>query len=361
MALIKNNKFVRSKTECESHYALHFDAIKFAEWLREKYCKGRVEHILSEVKTINSSEDGITSIELENGQELVADLFIDCTGFKSLLLGQTLKEPFESYTDVLPNNSAWAVQIPYKNKQKELVNYTNCTALGNGWVWRVPLWSRIGTGYVYSNEFTTDEEALEEFKKHLKSLGNNPDEFKYRKLDMKTGSYKRIWVKNVVAIGLAAGFIEPLESTGLWTVHQFLLQLVYTLKRGCYNQLDRDIFNQQTRRDMQFWKEFIALHYNLSARRDTPYWRNISNKEYKTEYNDLPFALTTKFKMENTLFDFVGLPCILFGMEYYPFLLSVQINIEKPIYNNDNHVERWNDAVKQLPSMFDYLKLLHLN
>ncbi len=356
MALIKANKFVRSKNECESHYALHFDAIKFAEWLREKHCKGKVTHILSEVKNVKTSDIGVSSIELENGQELTADLFIDCTGFKSLLLGETLKEPFESYKDVLPNNSAWVVQIPYKNKRKEMVNYTNCTALGNGWVWRVPLWSRIGTGYVYSNEFITDEEALQEFKNHL---GKDSEKFTYRKLSMKTGCYKRPWVKNVVAIGLSAGFIEPLESTGLWTVHQFLLQLLYTVKRGTYNQWDRDVFNQQTRRDMQFWKEFIVLHYNLSARRDTPYWKSIAEKEYRSEYTDLPFALAAKFKMEGVNFEFAGLPCILFGMEYFPFFAQVRMDIEKSVYQTDDHVKRWNEAVKQLPTMFDYLQSLH--
>jgi len=359
MAFIRHNKFIRSKNESEGHYALHFDAIKFAQWLREVYCNKKVTHILSEVTKVNTTDEGVHSIELANGASLTADLFIDCTGFRSLLLGQSLKEPFESYKDVLPNNKAWAAQIPYKNKRKELVNYTNCTALGNGWVWRVPLWNRIGTGYVYSDEFTTDEEALTEFKEHLKSIGNDPEQFQYRKLDMKTGSYERIWVKNVVAIGLAAGFIEPLESTGLLTVHQFLINLSYTLKRGVYNQFDRDVFNEHTRKDMYFWLEFVALHYNLSARRDTPYWTNIANKTYTSRYTDSPFAIASQFKMKDTRFDFAGMPCILYGMNWLPVNRCAMLDIENPAVDSDDRFEKWDEAVKNLPLMYDYIQHLH--
>jgi tryptophan halogenase len=221
------------------------------------------------------------------------------------------------------------------------------------------LWNRIGTGYVYSDEFITDEEALSEFKTHLKIIGNDTEKFEYRKLDMKTGSYERIWVKNVVAIGLAAGFIEPLESTGLWTVHQFLIQLVYILKRGVYNQLDRDIFNEHTKKDMHFWLEFVALHYNLSARRDTPYWLNISQKSYKSEYTDLPFALASKFKMKDIHFDFAGMPCILYGMNWLPVNRCAMLDIENPTVDKDDRFEKWNEAVKNLPLMYDYIQNLH--
>ena len=142
-------------------------------------------------------------------------MYIDCTGFKSLLLDKTLKEPFESYADLLPNDSAWATKLNYKNKEKELVSYTNCTAIENGWVWNIPLWSRIGTGYVYSSKFVDDETALKQFKKHL-----NNEDIEAHNIKMRVGIHNRLWVKNVVAIGLSAGFIEPLESNGLFTVHE---------------------------------------------------------------------------------------------------------------------------------------------
>ncbi len=207
MAYVNQNKFDKD----EVAHAYHFDATKFGLWLRDKYCK-KVKHIIDDVVSVEQNENGIVSLN----KKYKADLYIDCTGFKSLLLGQSLKEPFESYADILPNDSAWATHIKYKNKKKELVPYTNCTAIDNGWVWNIPLWSKIGTGYVYSSKFVDDDTALKEFKKHLKQK-----DLEFKKIKMKVGIHKRLWVKNVIAIGLSAGFIEPLESNGLFSVHEF--------------------------------------------------------------------------------------------------------------------------------------------
>jgi tryptophan halogenase len=139
--------------------AYHFDAGKFAEWLKIKYAIPRgVKHIVSEVEKIDSSEENIKSITLKNKTNITADLFVDCTGFSSLLLEKTLKEEFIDYSDMLPNNKAWATRIPYKNKEAELDSVTTCTAISNGWVWNIPLWSRLGAGYVYSDKFITKED-----------------------------------------------------------------------------------------------------------------------------------------------------------------------------------------------------------
>ena len=165
-----------------------------------------MNNIKEHIQTIEQDKDGIASL---NGKHK-ANLYIDCTGFKSLLLGQNLKEEFINYSDRLPNDSAWATKIEYKDKEKQLVPYTHCTAIDNGWVWTIPLWSRIGTGYVYSSQFVDDDTALKQFKKFLKT-----DQLDFKKIKMKVGIHKRLWVKNVCAIGLAAGFIEPLESNGL--------------------------------------------------------------------------------------------------------------------------------------------------
>ena len=127
MQLIKTNKFSK-----QYEYAYHFDATKFGLWLKNNYCIPRgVKHIQEDIKNIEQNEDGITSLN----NKYKADLYIDCTGFKSMLLGETLKEPFESFENMLPNNSAWAAKINYTNKEKELVPYTNCTAYNNGWIW----------------------------------------------------------------------------------------------------------------------------------------------------------------------------------------------------------------------------------
>ena len=246
MMLVNNNVLFKNENkeiplfDFKYHVAYHFDAIKFAEWLKEYYCKPKgVKHIVEEIKTIQTNEEGIKTLNNKHS----ADLFIDCTGFKSLLLGKTLKEPFCDYSNLLPNNKAWATSIPYKNKEKELKPYTNCTAIENGWVWNIPSWDKIGTGYVYSDKYVSDGTALLEFKKHLDKKGFDYSHSEFNNIDMKVGIHKRLFVKNVCAIGLAAGFIEPLESNGLLSVHEFLLNLVNVLERGNISQWNRDNFN----------------------------------------------------------------------------------------------------------------------
>jgi flavin-dependent dehydrogenase len=224
--LFENNKFATNESGVYSPYnkktdvAYHFDATMFGLWLKESYCIPRgVSYIEGTVVDAITSKNGIEALKLNNNSEVHADLFIDCTGFKSILLGGFLKEEFISYEDLLPNNSAWACQVPYKEKEKELEPFTHCTALKNGWCWNIPLWSRLGTGYVFSNKYISSDEALEEFKSYLMSkkmivprTKEEVESFDYRLIKMRVGIHKRTWVKNVVAIGLSAGFIEPLES-----------------------------------------------------------------------------------------------------------------------------------------------------
>jgi tryptophan halogenase len=313
MAYVNNNKFNKQKTS----YAYHFDATKFAIWLRDKYCipKG-IKHIKEDIKTIEQDEDGIKSLNKKHK----ADLYIDCTGFKSLLLSKTLKEPFESFSDILPNDSAWATRIQYKNKQKELQPYTNCTAIENGWVWNIPLWSRIGTGYVYSSKFVDDETALKQFKKHL-----GQEDLEFRNIKMRVGIHNRLWVKNVCAIGLAAGFIEPLESNGLYSVHEFLFNLVRNMQREKVSQWDKDNFTFQCKHLFREFAEFVALHYALSHRTDTEYWKTNFNKSWENKLINLKPSLINGFltaaydRSKNYHFHMQGgLHCIAAGMNWSP-------------------------------------------
>jgi len=270
--LFKNEKDEIPLFNFNKHVAYHFDAHLFAEWLQKYYCipKG-VKHILEDIETVEKNEEGIVSLN----KKYFADLYIDCTGFTSLLLGQTLKEPFNDYSNLLPNNKAWATSLEYSRKEKELKPYTTCTAIGNGWVWNIPSWDKIGTGYVYSDKFVSDEEALEEFKKYL-----GKDNLKFKNIEMKVGIHERIFVKNVCAIGLSAGFIEPLESNGLLSVHEFLMRLIKILKRNNLSQWDRDTFNVSCKSFFDNFAEFVAYHYALSHRRDTEYWRSINDTSF---------------------------------------------------------------------------------
>ena len=277
MAMVNQNKLSKNENNqlegfsLSTDSAFHFDATKFGAWLRDFYClpKGAV-HIKEHIDTIKLNENG----EIESlNEKHKAELYIDCTGFASLLLGKTLKVPFESYSDILPNNSAWATKLPYKDKRKELVNYTDCKAVENGWIWKIPLWSRVGTGYVYSDNFIDDDAALKQFQKHL-----GTDEAEFKKIKMRIGIHERLWEKNVVAIGLSSGFIEPLESTGLFTVHQFLKELIRDLKRDRVSQWDRDNYTYRCKDLFREFAEFVSLHYILSHRNDTEYWKHIQEK-----------------------------------------------------------------------------------
>jgi len=379
--LNKNNEF--DSFDPEADVAYHFDATLFGAWLRDVYCQPLgVKLVKSNVEKINTDENGISSLELSDGTLVTADLFIDCTGWKSLLLGEALQEPFDSFSDMLPNNRAWATQIPYTDIEKEMEPYTNCTALGNGWAWNIPLWSRIGTGYVYSDKFTTPEEALEEFKTYLKSQSMTvPDEqrvtddLEFRDIKFRVGIHHRTWVKNVVAIGLASGFIEPLESNGLYTVHVFLLKLAKCLQRPQVHQWDKDAYNASTRSLFNDLAEFVALHYALSLRTDTEYWQVISKKTFSEKLVELTPSLSVGFidlasrKMLIQEHNNIGgMHCIATGMHYFP----VDINTVKSweLYSKSNYkiwvdefneerdalVEKWSVNADNSPSLYKYLK-----
>lgn len=276
--------------------AYHFDAIKFANWLRERYCIPRgVKYIRSTVKKVLSDDDGVAGLVLSDGTVITSDLYIDCTGWNSLLLEKTLKEPFDSYSDILPNNRAWSTQIPYIDKERELEGYTHCTAINNGWVWNIPLWSRIGTGYVYSDKYISKEDALEEFKNYLRSdkmsvpnVERISDDLKFKDIEMKVGIHKRTWVKNVIAIGLSAGFIEPLQSNGLYSVHEFLLKLVTSINRETVTHWDIDSYNYVIFKIFDGFAKFVSLHYLLSERDDTEYWKNARMMSVENRINCHP-------------------------------------------------------------------------
>lgn len=364
MAYVNQNKFDIDQVQ----RAYHFDATKLGLWLKNNYCK-KIKHIVEDIVSIEQDENGIKSLN----NKYKADLYIDCTGFKSLLLDKTLKEPFESYSDMLPNDSAWATKILYKDKEKELVPYTNCTAIENGWVWNIPLWSRIGTGYVYSSKFVDDETALKEFKKHL---GRNDLEFK--KIKMRVGIHNRLWVKNVVGIGLSAGFIEPLESNGLYTVHEFLSKLVRNLGRDKISQWDRDNFNFQCKHMFKEFSEFVGLHYALSHRDDTEYWKHCLNKTWDNTLINLKHRSFSGFKeaVYKRTYDFkynsyTGLQAIAAGMHWAPtdkVSLIQYGNLKEKDFEKEfrQSIKSLNERkmtckklVKEKPSLFSVLKKIH--
>lgn len=362
--------------------AYHFDATKFGNWLRDRYCKPKgVNHIQATVVEIPANDQGVKHLVLDNGECLSADLFVDCTGFRSILLEGALNTEFISYAELLPNNRAWACQVPYKDKEKEIEGFTNCTAIENGWCWNTPLWSRLGTGYVYSDHYASPEQALEEFKNYLCSnkmkiprTREEVDNYKFRDVPFRVGIHKQTFVKNVVAIGLSAGFLEPLESNGLFSVHEFLFKLCKILKRGHVTQWDRDSYNTATHGMYRNFAEFVALHYALSIRNDTPYWQDISNKKFSNGLDQLEPTMNVGFhnfihrSMFTGQFDIEqGITYVSTGMNRFIFdeidvavgqcRMGDQKNNLAPFFTRmELNKQRWSKQAEKELTLFQYLK-----
>lgn len=388
MPLIKQNKITKNTNNelpgwrYQNDVAYHFDATKFGTWLREEYCKPRgVQHIVGTIKEdIEVNEDGIACVELLTGEKIKADLYIDCTGWKSLLLGKTLNVPFESYSDILPNNSAWATRVPYTDKHAELQGYTNCTTIEHGWVWNIPLWSRVGTGYVFSDNYVSKEQALEEFKKYLKTDRDVPipadvvDLLEFKFIKMRIGIHKEVFHRNVCAIGLAAGFIEPLESNGLYTVHEFLLKLVKTLGRKKIGLLDREGFNMTARGDFRSFAEFVAMHYTLSQRDDTQYWKDATSRRAPLNsevgvYKSFGFDNAVYHRDVSSSFDnrMGGVVLIATGLNYFPIDLATIKRTEFKLSTSFNFIndtfevweankQHWQKVAENCQSLYSYLE-----
>ena len=277
----------------ERDTAFQINAIKFANWLRDNYCipKG-VTRIVADVIKVNKNEDCVESLSLSNRDSVFADLFVDCTGFKSLILGKEMNSDFVDTSSYLPNNKAWFGPYDYLDKNKELGLVTKCTGLSNGWVWQTPLWSRVGCGYVYSDKYISDDEALEEFKMFLDSENidvvnkNRSKNMDFKNIQIKNGYYKTPWIKNVVAIGLSHGFLEPMESTGLMFIHVAAMYLVNCLSREKYTTWDCDRFNYYITEVYKSAFSFVSAHYALSLRDDTRYWKDLTSQNYSYEMHD---------------------------------------------------------------------------
>ena len=264
--------------------AYHFDAELFGQYVRDNVCiPNGVTHYKDDVVNVEQDENGyVTSVVGESGENYSADLYIDCTGFRSLLLEQAVGSEYLSYKPWLSNDSALATHIPYTNKEEQLTNQTECTAINNGWVWDIPLWTNIGKGYVYSSDFVDDDTAAKEFKSHL-----GIEDVDLLKIDIKHGVHKESWVKNVVGVGLSYGFVEPLESTSLVSTLTVLGRVSEVLRTydNNVNQFIIDGYNYGTQIELNNYRDFVAFHYKMSSRNDTPYWR------YQTEGRDFILSL----------------------------------------------------------------------
>jgi tryptophan halogenase len=286
------NKFMRARSDMPDSpighiaHAFHFDASLYARYLRYLAEQHGVKRTEGKIVDVGVHESGdIASVTLESGQNIEADFFIDCSGFRGLLIGQTLGTEYEDWTRWLPCDRAMAVPCA---KTEPLIPMTRATARAPGWQWRIPLQHRTGNGLVYSSRHIDDDAAEALLLANLdgEQLANP------NKLRFTTGKRRQMWVRNCVALGLSAGFLEPLESTSIHLVQSAATRLVKLFPDANTDQATIDEFNRQTDFEWERVRDFIILHY-WANQRDGEFWEYCRTME-------LPATLQRKIDLWRT-------------------------------------------------------------
>ncbi|WP_141832199.1 tryptophan halogenase family protein [Herbaspirillum sp. SJZ107] len=315
------NKFIRPSPEMANSpladivYAFHLDAGLYARYLRsyaEKHGVVRTEGKIVQVRQrLNGGpRDGfIESLALEDGSVVEGDLFLDCSGFRGLLIEQALNTGFEDWSHWLPCDRAWAVPC---ESGGELLPYTRASARPAGWQWRIGLQHRTGNGHVFSSRFMSDDEAAAILMKNLdgKPLAEP------KLLRFTAGKRKKAWHKNVVAVGLSSGFLEPLESTSIFLIQSAISRLVSFFPDAGFHQADIDEFNRQCDFEVERIRDFIILHYHATERSDTPFWdhvRTMAIPDTLRRKLDLYGAHGRVVRENNELFTEIGWQQVLHG------------------------------------------------
>ncbi len=251
----------------EGAYAYHLDAAAFADYMKDIAVAKGVVHVVDDVKDVVLDERGfIDHVATQDHGELPGDLFLDCTGFRGLLIEQAMGDGYIDWGDHLMCDRAVVHALPQNG---QMPPYTRSTGLNAGWVWQIPLTTRIGCGYVYSSRYTDDEAATRELLAYAKL---DPAVAEPRYLKMRVGRRENFWVRNCVSIGLAAGFIEPLESTGIFLIQRAVQWLLDHLPDKTFNESLIQHYNRKTAALYQEIRDFIVLHYILTERADTDFW-----------------------------------------------------------------------------------------
>lgn len=267
----KANKFATMAGNKPLNFAYHLNATAYAAYLRKKSETAGVKRLEGRIEQIENDETGnIASLTLDNGTKVLGDVFIDCTGFRGLLIGEHLNVEYEDWSHWLAADSAIAVQTQAVEAPRP---YTQAIAHCAGWQWRIPLQNRVGNGIVYSSQFLSDDEARSIL------LGNltGPIITEPRQLRFTTGRRKKAWHKNCIAIGLSSGFLEPLESTSIHLITTALVRLMKLFPFAGNSTLLAEQFNRETQLELETVRDFIILHYHLTQRDDSPFWQH-----YKT-------------------------------------------------------------------------------
>ncbi|NVK54412.1 MAG: tryptophan 7-halogenase [Alteromonadaceae bacterium] len=273
----KFNKINTQNPLYDMPYAYHFDSALYGQFLRKqaeqngvKRTEGIIEHVQQ-----NEQSGFITGIQLNDGRQIRGDFFIDCTGLSGLLIRQTLGVNYEDWSHWLPADSAQAVP---SERHAETLPYTRSIAHPVGWQWRIPLTHRNGNGIVYSSQYLTDEQATETLMNNLDSRAIDEP----RTIRFKTGRTAQQWCKNVVAIGLSSGFLEPLESTSIHLIQSGIIRLMKMFPNQGISQAMIELYNAESKDEFETIRDFIILHYHVNEREDSAFWRDMRNLSLPT-------------------------------------------------------------------------------
>ncbi|RYY03770.1 MAG: tryptophan 7-halogenase [Gammaproteobacteria bacterium] len=282
------NKFApltAKDTALEMPYAYHFDASLYAIFLRkfsENLGVKRTEGLVEQVN-VNPDSGYVENLALKNGTKINGDLFIDCSGSRALLIQQKLETGFEDWSHWLPCDRA--IAVPSERLDITLA-YTRSIAHAAGWQWRIPLQHRVGNGIVYSSNHCSQDEATNIL---LNSLGSKPmADLNF--ISFKTGRRLKQWNRNVIAIGLSSGFLEPLESTSIHLIQSALVRLLKLFPRAGIDEANVSEYNKQSKIEFEQVRDFIILHYHVNERTDSQFWRDLRTMK-------IPESLTHKINL----------------------------------------------------------------
>lgn len=349
-------------------YAYHMDAVLFGQFLRGKLEGGEVRRVEGKVVTVDFHENGnLQAVRLADGQSIEGDLFIDCSGFRGLLINQFLKVPFKSFADWLPCDKAIAVSVPYR-EHETVKSYTVATAQKAGWIWDINLASRRGVGHVYSSAHMDAAEAERALLDHVDDPENRQG-LELRPISMRVGRNQCLWEKNCVAIGLSGGFIEPLESTGIFLVEKGIRHLLdnwpvggdVSSRRYRYNKLMHDQYDE-----ILF---FVLMHYVTSRRRDSLFWREITRDrelpvglgEMLALWRERLPSMTDVAFMTTSIFGYESYIAILAGMGFFRGMPSLVAKDDKDalLAYLRKQQAAYRQQVAALPGHMEYLQAIH--
>ncbi|AQR61170.1 tryptophan halogenase [Brevundimonas sp. LM2] len=338
--------------------AYHFDAGLYARYLR-KVCESRgVQRIEGEiVDVVQRAEDGfVDRVRLKDGRELAADLFIDCTGFRALLIEGALKTGFEDWSHWLPMNRAWAVPC---ERVGPTTPFTRSTARPAGWQWRIALQHRTGNGHVYCSDFIDDDEA----RQILLDTLDGPALADPRPLRFTTGRRKTFWSKNVVALGLSSGFIEPLESTSIHMVQSGIYRLLQHFPDSRFSPVNIESYNRRLGAEVALIRDFVILHYHATQRDDTAFWRHMATMPIPDTLSQRVEAFRDRGLLYQSgadeYFSQGSWLAVMYGQGIVPTghnpLYDLQ-NLDQVEAGFAQIAARWRDAVARMPEHDAFLK-----